>query len=86
MPTYPSRKPGVPGEPITLTIDGQTARRIRELHSTVNLGTEGEHQTSVKKYCLEIIEAFLSDRRSGRVSRERQQYRNRPNDDYTWEA
>lgn len=38
MPTYPYRKPGAPGEPIHVVIDGHVARRLRELHRTVNIG------------------------------------------------
>lgn len=40
MPTYPYRKPGAPGEPIHVVIDGHVARRIRELHRTVNIGRD----------------------------------------------
>ena len=40
MSTYPYRKPGKAGEPITLTIDGHIARRIRELHGQWSLGEE----------------------------------------------
>lgn len=86
MPTYPYRKPGAPGEPIHVVIDGHVARRIRELHRTVNIGAEGDNHTSVQKYCIEIIEAFLADRRSGIVPRERDQFWNRTDDGYMWEA
>lgn len=84
MSTYPYRKPGKAGEPITLTIDGHIARRIRELHGQSSLGEEYGGRTSVQKWCIEIIAAFLADRRSGIVPRERGRYWNH-NPEHTYE-
>lgn len=85
MSTYPYRNPGKAGEPITLTIDGHIARRIRELHGQSSIGDQTGDRTSVEKWCVEIIESFLSDRRSGIVPRERDRFWNQNTEHCTWE-
>lgn len=63
---YIHRPAGRSGEPITVTLNGPTLRRIRALHAYSQEGTpQGGGRTSLEKYVEEIVESFLADRRSG---------------------
>lgn len=53
--------------PIALTLSGRIAQRIRQHHAESQIGTAFGGKTHVEKFVIEIIEAFLSERRSNRM-------------------
>lgn len=48
---------------ITITIKDPIASKIRACHEASQVGTELGNRTRVEKFCIEIIENFISDNR-----------------------
>jgi len=71
--TFCSRKPRGTG-PITLTISGPMAEKIRDQHDIAR-------GSSVQQWCIEALESFLMDRRSGKVPDRADRHWDRNGDD-----
>lgn len=67
--------------PITITLDGRIAQRIRRHHAESQIGNAFGGRTHIEKYVIEIIESFLSDHRSGRVQLDPDRYLERNGSD-----
>lgn len=48
---------------ITITIKNPIADRIRKVHAIAQIGDPKGDRTSLEKYCVEIIENFITDKR-----------------------
>jgi hypothetical protein len=79
---YVKRMKGPEGEPIAITITGVYAGRLRAWHRISQVGVApGAGRTSLEKFCLEIIEGYLADKRGLRLVTDADQYWERDGDD-----
>ncbi len=57
------RDGGKDGSTISITINDPLAGKIRKLHGISSVGEEQGNKTSIQKWCIEIIENFVVDKR-----------------------
>lgn len=53
------------GEPLIITIRTPMADKIRRVHQVARVGESRGDQTTLEKFCVEIIENFIVDNRKG---------------------
>lgn len=80
MPIKESQLPS--DAPITVTVSGPLARKIRHHHAISQIGTSFGGKTYVEKFVIEIIEGFITDCRSGKLPPANYLERNRSDADH----
>jgi hypothetical protein len=61
------RDKGVQADPIPVIVKGSLARKIRDHYAISQQGSHYGGRISLETYILEIVDAFMADRRSGKV-------------------